>query len=185
MNPEVDLKFIPRQNAMIFAKFSLDGYEPASRVGTRQHSRENVTKFSGQTLFAWCLLHYACICCGYTPLDTEPLTFFVFLLVTEAQTRCRFVVVEELKIVEILYNSFFSQSCIHMFESCCHKRRIYTEEKAKIVAAVWGTEFFQFLAATVILQQNDLKHSLLNSAFSSYHPDWIHFFSSYHPARCL
>ena len=52
-----------------------------------------------------------------------------------------------------------------------HRRRIYTEEKAKIVAAVWGTEFFQFLAATVILHQNDLKHSLLNSAFSSYHPD--------------
>ena len=27
-----------------------------------------------------------------------------------------------------------------------HRRRIYTEENAKVVAAVWGTEFIQFLS---------------------------------------
>ena len=34
-----------------------------------------------------------------------------------------------------------------------HRRRINTEEKAKVVAAAgWGTEFIQFLATLVILQ---------------------------------
>ena len=33
-------------------------------------------------------------------------------------------------------------------------RRIYTEEKAKVVAAVWGTDFIPFLA---ILHQDDAK----------------------------
>ena len=28
-----------------------------------------------------------------------------------------------------------------------HRKRIKTEEKAKVVAAVWGTELIQFLAA--------------------------------------
>ena len=28
-----------------------------------------------------------------------------------------------------------------------HRRRIYTEEKAKVVATVWGTEHIQFLAS--------------------------------------
>ena len=32
-----------------------------------------------------------------------------------------------------------------------HKRRINTEEKAKVVAAVWGTELLQFLAVIAIL----------------------------------
>ena len=31
-----------------------------------------------------------------------------------------------------------------------HRRRIKTEEKAKVVAAVWGTEFVQFLATLAI-----------------------------------
>ena len=31
-----------------------------------------------------------------------------------------------------------------------HRRRIYTEEKAKVVAATWGTELLQFLAALAI-----------------------------------
>ena len=38
-----------------------------------------------------------------------------------------------------------------------HRRRIYTEEKAKIVAAVWGTQFIQSLAALDILHQDDMK----------------------------
>ena len=28
-----------------------------------------------------------------------------------------------------------------------HRRRIYTESKAKVVASVWGADFSQFLAA--------------------------------------
>ena len=32
-----------------------------------------------------------------------------------------------------------------------------TEEKAKVVASVWGTEFIKFLAALAILYQDDLK----------------------------
>ena len=30
--------------------------------------------------------------------------------------------------------------------NCYQRRRINTDEKAKLVAAVWGTEFIQFLA---------------------------------------
>ena len=29
----------------------------------------------------------------------------------------------------------------------CQRRRIKTEEKAKVVVAIWGTELIQFLAA--------------------------------------
>ena len=32
-----------------------------------------------------------------------------------------------------------------------HRRRIKTEDKAKVVAAAWGTELIQFLAALAIL----------------------------------
>ena len=32
-----------------------------------------------------------------------------------------------------------------------HRRRINTEEKAKVVTAVWGTEFIQFVAVLAIL----------------------------------
>ena len=32
-----------------------------------------------------------------------------------------------------------------------HRRRINTEEKAKVVAAVWGTKFIKFLAALAVL----------------------------------
>ena len=37
--------------------------------------------------------------------------------------------------------------CTTMRQTACHRRRIKTEEKAKVVAYVWGTEFSQFLAA--------------------------------------
>ena len=53
-----------------------------------------------------------------------------------------------------------------------HRRRIYTEEKAKVVAAVLGIEFIQLIAALAILHQDDLK----NSSFSSYNPGSIHQF---------
>ena len=37
-----------------------------------------------------------------------------------------------------------------------HRKRIYTEEKAKFVAAVTGTEFIKFLAVLAVLQ-DDMK----------------------------
>ena len=38
-----------------------------------------------------------------------------------------------------------------------YSRRIYTEEKAKVVAAAYGTEMIKFLAALAILHLADLK----------------------------
>ena len=38
-----------------------------------------------------------------------------------------------------------------------HRRRIKTEEKAKVVSAVWGMELIQFLAALGIFHQDDLN----------------------------
>ena len=38
-----------------------------------------------------------------------------------------------------------------------HSRRMHTEEKAKVVAAVWGTDFIQFWAALAVLLQDDMK----------------------------
>ena len=32
-----------------------------------------------------------------------------------------------------------------------HRRRIKTEEKAKVIASVWGEEFIKFLAALAVL----------------------------------
>ena len=39
-------------------------------------------------------------------------------------------------------------------------RRINTEENAKVVAAVLGTEFIQFLAAPAVLHYDHLKNSI-------------------------
>ena len=39
-----------------------------------------------------------------------------------------------------------------------HRRRINTEEKAKIVAAVWGTDVIQFFATLAILDQGVWKN---------------------------
>ena len=39
-----------------------------------------------------------------------------------------------------------------------HRSRNYTEDKAKVVAAVWGTECIKFLATlAVVLHQDDAK----------------------------
>ena len=40
-------------------------------------------------------------------------------------------------------------------------RRICTEEKGKVIAASWGTELLQFVAALAILQQDNLKNRLI------------------------
>ena len=37
-----------------------------------------------------------------------------------------------------------------LVKGCSHRRRINTEEKAKVVAAAWGTELTPFLAALAI-----------------------------------
>ena len=52
------------------------------------------------------------------------------------------------------------------------RRRVKTEAKAK-VAAVWGEEFIQFLAALVILPWTILKNKIINT-FLSNHPGAIH-----------
>ena len=38
-----------------------------------------------------------------------------------------------------------------------HRIRIKTEVKAKVVAAVWGTELIQFLSAPAIFHQEDFE----------------------------
>ena len=44
-----------------------------------------------------------------------------------------------------------------------HKRRMETEDKAKVVASAWGAKFIQFLAGLAVLPQSIWK-KLLNSA---------------------
>ena len=54
-----------------------------------------------------------------------------------------------------------------------HRRFIKTEEKAKVVASVWGEECIQFLTALAILPRTIMKNRL-NSSFFSNHPGAIH-----------
>ena len=49
------------------------------------------------------------------------------------------------------------------------RRRIYTEEKAKVVAAVWRTELIQFLHPLAVLHQDDRKNRM-KSSYSSNRP---------------
>ena len=51
-----------------------------------------------------------------------------------------------------------------------YRRRIYTEEKAKVVGAVWGTEFIQLLA---VLYQDDMKKRI-NFTRMIWSKGWIH-----------
>ena len=44
-----------------------------------------------------------------------------------------------------------------------HIRRIKTEEKAKVVAAVWGTECILFLAVLAFIHQDDLRKGMNSS----------------------
>ena len=50
-----------------------------------------------------------------------------------------------------------------------HRRKIKTEEKAKVVASVWGAEIVQFLAALAVLPRSIWKN-WMNSPFLSYRP---------------
>ena len=38
-----------------------------------------------------------------------------------------------------------------------HRRRIKTEEKAKVIAALWGTELIPFLATLAIFHQDEFE----------------------------
>ena len=86
------------------------------------------------------------------------------------------------------YNSLYS-SILHT-RMLWHRRRIYAEEKAKVVAGVWRTDFIPFLAALAILQQDNLKnrinssflHIILMKFILFYISFWcLSCFSSYHP----
>ena len=54
----------------------------------------------------------------------------------------------------------------HTPELHTYRRKIYTEDKAKVVAAFWGTEFIQFLAELAVLHQDDMKKRM-NLSYSS------------------
>ena len=41
-----------------------------------------------------------------------------------------------------------------------HRRRIQTEEKAKVVASVWGVKCIQFLVALAVLPRMILKNRI-------------------------
>ena len=57
-----------------------------------------------------------------------------------------------------------------------YRRRLKTEEKAKVVAAVWGIVLIIFLAAIAILHQDDLNKGMSSScsSYSSYLLGAIH-----------
>ena len=60
------------------------------------------------------------------------------------------------------------------FKSKPHRRRIYTEVKAKVVAAVRGTESIQFLTVLLFCIRRIYLKFRMNSSFSSYHHGTIH-----------
>ena len=45
----------------------------------------------------------------------------------------------------------------HVYVRVRHRKRTKTVEKAKVVAAAWGTEFIQFIAVLAVLHQDDMK----------------------------
>ena len=51
----------------------------------------------------------------------------------------------------------FFKASIPSILCCFHRRRINTDEKAKVVAAAWGIELIQFIAALAVFHQDDLK----------------------------
>ena len=60
-------------------------------------------------------------------------------------------------IVSLLY-------CVYVY-TIQHRRRITTEEKAKVVAAVCETELILLIAALAIFYQDDLKKEM-NSSYA-------------------
>ena len=71
-------------------------------------------------------------------------------------------------------NDIYISLFLHIaFLSLPHRRWIKTKEKAKVVAAVWGTTLIQFHVLLAILHQDDLKKGM-NSSYSSYRPGAIY-----------
>ena len=54
----------------------------------------------------------------------------------------------------------FSAGAVFINLHFTHRRKMCTEKKAKVVAAVLGTEFINFLATLAILHQDDLKNGI-------------------------
>ena len=90
------------------------------------------------------------------------------------------------RISPLLYDPSFRQAlaCLGATRPQKKDAELKTEEKANVVAAVWGTEFIQFLAAQATFHQDDLKNMMnctqdnlknrMNSSISSNHPGSIH-----------
>ena len=55
-----------------------------------------------------------------------------------------------------------------------HRRRINTEETAKVVAAVWETEFICYSFAEQTIYTRTILKNRINSSFSSNHPGAIY-----------
>ena len=55
-------------------------------------------------------------------------------------------------IIKIVHGPFVTIDCAPP-----HRRKKKTEEKSKVVAAVWRTELIQFLTALAVLHKDDLK----------------------------
>ena len=62
-------------------------------------------------------------------------------------------------IVSVLITHHYTSPFTHFFLFPNHRRRIYSEEKEMVVAAAWGTELLQFLAALDNLHQDDWKNT--------------------------
>ena len=57
-----------------------------------------------------------------------------------------------------------------------HRRRIKTEEKAKVVTSVWGTACIKFLGALAIWHQDDFK----KRANSFFYKSFVYAFNHSH-----
>ena len=66
----------------------------------------------------------------------------------------------------LLFALFLYECFMSLHISPFHRRSIKTEEKAKVVPAVWGADSIHFFAALAFLYLDDLKNRL-NSSFSS------------------
>ena len=64
----------------------------------------------------------------------------------------------------------------YIFVSTTHRWRIKTDEKAKVVAAIWGTELIQLVVAPASLHQDDSKKGMTSSYFHIAMVQFILFF---------
>ena len=79
------------------------------------------------------------------------------------------------ELVYVIYLTSFHLlvHCVQTEESLLHRKRIYSEEKAKVVAAVWGKNLFNSLTRKLFCTGIILKNRM-NSYFSSNHPGAFH-----------